>query len=75
MDNNKLELPFKQLLWTLWKLRLAQRNYENLSTPATRENLRMWKDNTDKLFKTLGVDENTDFKNIQITFVDGDSSR
>ncbi len=62
MSSEKLDIPFRQLLEILFKLRQAEKvNHER--------GVEYWRTKADEKLAIMGVDETTDFKRMQITFI------
>lgn len=64
-----LEHPFKQLLWILYKLRMAEKRYAEYLNFSNRKEVAYWQKKADEILATIGIDENTDFKNMQLTII------
>lgn len=67
--DDKLELPFRQLLWQVFKLREAEKQYNLYLSYNNRKNVKYWQTKVDDTLATIGVDDQTDFKNMTITFI------
>lgn len=65
-----LEHPFKQLLWILYNLRKAEIKYDSFSGYNNRQQIKYWRKRADDILTIIGIDENTDFKNMELTIVE-----
>lgn len=67
-NHEALHNPFRKLLWQIYKLREAEKAY-NLYDGKTIRNVSYWQSQIDDTLATIGIDENTDWKNLQLTII------
>lgn len=66
MKPESFESPFTQLLWVMYKLRKAEKVYNEFLSYSNRKQVKYWQDKADEILKTIGIDDNTDFKNLKL---------
>jgi hypothetical protein len=70
MKTESFENPLSQLLWIMYKLRKAENNYNEFLNYINRKQVKYWQAKADEMLSIIGIDDNTDFKNIQLTIID-----
>lgn len=66
MKVESFENPLAHLLWVVYKLRKAEKQYNEYLSFQNRKQVKYWQDKADEILSTIGIDEHTDFKNIQL---------
>lgn len=64
----ELEQPFRQLLWIAYNMRRAQIRFNSHSDYNNRKQVNYWQQKMDDALATMGINDQTDFKNNKITF-------
>lgn len=68
-NNDQFELPFRQLLWHVFQLRKAEKELEAKPSHAAESLVNHWREKVDGVFKTIGVDDDTDLKTVKLEFI------
>jgi len=66
MKAESFESPLAHLLWVMYKLRKAEKQYNDFLNFANRKQVKYWQDKADEILATIGIDDNTDFKNLKL---------
>ena len=66
MKIESFESPLAQLLWVMYKLRKAEKVYNEYLSFQNRKQVKYWQDKVDEILKTIGIDDDTDFKNLKL---------
>ena len=69
MNTESFENPLAQLLWIMYKLRKAEKQYNEFLNFTNRKNVKYWQDKADEVLAKIGIDDTTDFKNMQLTII------
>lgn len=70
MNKESFENPLAQLLWIMYKLRKAEKLYNEYLNFTNRRQVKYWQEKADDILAEIGIDDNTDFRNIQLTIID-----
>lgn len=73
MNNQIFENPLAHLLWIMYKLRKAEKQYNDYLNFSNRKQVKYWRDKADEILINIGIDDNTDFKNMQLTIINNDN--
>jgi hypothetical protein len=66
----KLDLPFRQLLWILFNLRKWEELHRLQGGSHYAKYVQRWQVKADQMLSQMGVTEEMDFENIEFTFID-----